>query len=107
MVKAARLASCSRRQAEEPAADVGAALAIAQTGTGSGEQAVALAVFVLSGRSARRSRWRSPSSCRSAAPGRSSRLRDWMLQENATIIAVLCLVLAAKLVGDAVVALTS
>ena len=28
-------------------------------------------------------------------------LREWMVRENATIVAVLCLVFAAKLLGDA------
>lgn len=35
------------------------------------------------------------------------RLRDWMVRKNATIIAVLCLVIAAKLLGDALISLTS
>ena len=30
------------------------------------------------------------------------RLREWMIRENATIVAVLCLVIGAKLIGDAV-----
>lgn len=34
-------------------------------------------------------------------------LRDWMVRENAAIIAVLSLVIAAKLLGDAVISLTS
>ncbi len=29
-------------------------------------------------------------------------LRHWLVRENTTIIAVLCLVIAAKLIGDAV-----
>ncbi len=33
------------------------------------------------------------------------RTREWMIRENATIVAVLCLVFAAKLAGDAVSAL--
>ena len=36
-----------------------------------------------------------------------TRLRGWMIRENSTIIAVLCLVIAAKLIGDAVGALAS
>ena len=34
-------------------------------------------------------------------------LRDWMVRENATIIAVLCLVIAAKLLSDALISLAS
>jgi hypothetical protein len=34
-------------------------------------------------------------------------LRDWMVHQNATIIAVLCLIIAAKLIGDALISLTS
>ena len=33
-------------------------------------------------------------------------LRDWMVRENATIIAVMCLIIAAKLLGDALTSLT-
>jgi hypothetical protein len=29
-------------------------------------------------------------------------LRDWMAQHNAAIMAVLCLVIGAKLIGDAI-----
>jgi hypothetical protein len=29
-------------------------------------------------------------------------LRDWMTRENATVMAVLCLIIAAKLIGDAI-----
>ena len=81
---------------------VGAATAIAQTGTSTGDQAVALAVFVLLG---------------TLGPGipvgiyfvmgaRAGEilksLRDWMARENATIMAVLCLIIGAKLLGDAI-----
>jgi threonine/homoserine/homoserine lactone efflux protein len=81
---------------------VGAAAAIAQTGVGAGKQAVALAVFVLVG------------SIGTGAPvvlyfvmgERSKRsldeLKSWMGQHNAAIMAVLCLVIGAKLIGDAI-----
>ena len=86
---------------------VGAAAAIAQTGTSTGDQAVALAVFVLLG---------------TLGPGipvaiyflmgnRAAEilesLRGWMTRENATIMAVLCLIIGAKLIGDAITALAS
>jgi threonine/homoserine/homoserine lactone efflux protein len=79
-----------------------AATAIAQTGASAGSQAAALAVFVLVG------------SIGTGAPvalyfvlGSRSKavldgLKAWMSQENATIMAVLCLVIGAKLVGDAI-----
>ncbi len=85
---------------------VGAGAAIAQTGASSGDQAVALAVFVL---------------IATVGPGipvgiyflmrdRATRvlegLRGWMAHENATIMAVLCLIIGAKLIGDAISALT-
>jgi threonine/homoserine/homoserine lactone efflux protein len=81
---------------------VGAATAIAQTGAATADQAVALAVFVLIG---------------TLGPGvpvavyfllgeRSEeilgRLKTWMAGNNAAIMAVLCLVIGAKLVGDAI-----
>ena len=34
-------------------------------------------------------------------------LHDWMARENATIMAVLCLVIGAKLIGDAITALAA
>lgn len=86
---------------------VGAALAVAQAGAASGGQAVALAVFVALG---------------TLGPGAPlaldvllgdggaevlGRLRGWMVRENPTIIAVLCAILAAKLVGDAISTLTA
>jgi hypothetical protein len=32
-------------------------------------------------------------------------LHDWMARENATIIAVICLIIGVKLIGDAISAL--
>jgi threonine/homoserine/homoserine lactone efflux protein len=81
---------------------VGAAAAIAQTGLGTGEQAAALAVFVLL--------------C-TLGPGipvavyflmgdRATHiledLKTWMGRNNAAIMAVICLVIAAKLIGDGI-----
>jgi threonine/homoserine/homoserine lactone efflux protein len=79
-----------------------AAAAIAQTGIGGGEQALAYAVFAVIG------------TIGVAAPmviyfglgDRSGpvldRLNNWMAQNNAAIMAVLCLVLGAKVIGDAI-----
>ena len=47
---------------------VGAAVAVAETGVSTSAQVGALAVFVLRGRSAPASRWRSPSSSASEPP---------------------------------------
>jgi hypothetical protein len=81
---------------------IGAAAAIAQTGIGSGDQAIAYVVFAL------------VATVGVAAPvvmffalgDRSQRilagLRDWMGQHNAVIMAVICLILGAKLMGDAI-----
>ena len=86
---------------------VGAAASIAQTGASGGDQAVALAVFVV---------------IATIGPGipvaiffltgdRATailgNLRDWMARQNTAIMAVLCLVIGAKLIGDAISALAS
>ena len=84
---------------------VGAAAAIAQTGAGAGGQAVALAVFVLLGTLG----VGAPVAISVFMGKRSTRLlgelHDWMARENATIMAVLCLLIGAKLIGDAITAL--
>jgi threonine/homoserine/homoserine lactone efflux protein len=81
---------------------VAAATAIAQTGASAGEQAVALLVFVAIG------------TLGAGAPvvlyltmGERSRdtldgIRLWMARNNDTIMAVLCVVIGAKLIGDAI-----
>lgn len=84
---------------------VGAAAAIAQTGLSTGDQAIALAVFVLVG---------------TLGPGlpvaiyflmgeRAARmlddLKEWMGHHNTAIMAVLCLVIGVKLIGDGISAL--
>lgn len=81
---------------------IGAATAISQTGASAGRQAVALGVFVAIG---------------TFGPGipvaiyfvmgeRSKRMLDevraWMARNDAVIMAVLCLVIAAKLIGDGI-----
>jgi threonine/homoserine/homoserine lactone efflux protein len=84
---------------------IGAAAAIAESGLGTGDQAVALAVFVLVG---------------TLGPGlpvaiyflmgeRAARmlddLKEWMGHHNTAIMAVICLVIGAKLIGDGISAL--
>jgi threonine/homoserine/homoserine lactone efflux protein len=81
---------------------VGAAAAIAQTGTSAGSQAVALAVFVAIGTVGPAA----PVAIYLAMGERSKRVLDelkaWMSQNNAAIMAVICLVIAAKLIGDGI-----
>jgi threonine/homoserine/homoserine lactone efflux protein len=81
---------------------VGAAAAIAQTGISAGEQAVALAVFVVVGTLGPGI----PVAIYFAMGERAERLlaslKEWMAAHNAAIMAVLCLIIAAKLIGDGV-----
>jgi len=86
---------------------IGAAAAIAQTGASTGAQAGALAVFVI---------------IASLGPGipvgiyfvmgaRGKHildgLRAWMARENAVIMAVICLLIGVKLIGDAITGFTA
>jgi threonine/homoserine/homoserine lactone efflux protein len=84
---------------------VGAAAAIAQTGIGTGEQAVALAVFVLVGTLG----VVAPVVVYFALGSRSREMldamRSWMAANNAAIMAVLMLVIGTKLLGDGIAGL--
>jgi threonine/homoserine/homoserine lactone efflux protein len=81
---------------------IGAAAAIAQTGIGSGDQAIAYVVFALIATVG----VATPVVMFFALGDRSKRilggLRDWMGQHNAVIMAVICLIIGAKLIGDAI-----
>jgi hypothetical protein len=81
---------------------VGAATAISQTGTSSGEQAVALAVFAVIATAG----VGIPVVIYFAMGDRSRHLLDALKQRmsanNAGIMAAICLVLAAKLIGDGI-----
>jgi threonine/homoserine/homoserine lactone efflux protein len=81
---------------------VGAGAAIAQTGIPAGEQAVALAVFVLIATLG----VGAPVALYFALGDRSrqmlERMKAWMSQNNAVIMAVLCLVIGVKLLGDGI-----
>ena len=81
---------------------VGAAATIAQTGIPGSEQAIAYAVFALIGTVG----VAAPVVIYFALGDRSGpileRLKAWMGQHNAVIMAVLCLVIGAKLIGDAI-----
>jgi threonine/homoserine/homoserine lactone efflux protein len=85
---------------------LGAAAAIAQTGVGAGRQAVALAVFVIVGTLGPGI----PVGIYFALGERAKHLLDelkaWMGANNAAIMAVLCLVIGAKLIGDGITALS-
>jgi len=84
---------------------VAAAAAIAQTGIPGGEQAVAYAVFAVIGTIG----VAAPVVIYFAMGDRAGPildgLRSWMAAHNAVITAVLCLVIGAKLIGDAVAGL--
>jgi len=86
---------------------IAAAAAIAETGASTGGKAVALLVFALVG------------SLGTGIPvvlylvqGERARdrldgLRDWMVRHNGAVVAVLCLVIGAKLIGDAIAGLSA
>lgn len=86
---------------------VGAAAAIAQTGASGGDEAAALAVFVLLGTIG----VAVPLGIYFFAGDRATSilgdLHHWMARENGTIMAVICLVIAAKLIGDGISALAA
>jgi threonine/homoserine/homoserine lactone efflux protein len=84
---------------------IAAGAAIAQTGIRAGQQAIALAVFVLLATLGPAL----PLMIAFATGDRSEHvlgaLRDWMARHNAAIMTVVLLVIAAKLIGDAIAAL--
>lgn len=81
---------------------IGAATAIAQTEVSAGRQAVALAVYVAIGTVG----VGVPVIAYLTMGERSRRLLDgmktWMAANNATVIAVICLLIGAKLIGDGI-----
>ena len=81
---------------------VGAAAAIAQAGLGTGKQAIAFAVFVVVGTLGPGL----PVALYFAMGERAKHILDdlnaWMAAHNAAIMTVLCLVIGAKLIGDAI-----
>ncbi len=82
------------------------AAAIAQTGISGAEQAIAYLIFALIGTIG----VGAPVVIYLVLGERSqqllARVKDWMSQHNAVIMSVLCLVIGAKLIGDAISALT-
>ena len=86
---------------------VGAAAEIAQTGASAVGQAVALIVFIVLATLG----VGAPVAIYFLMGDRATRilgeLHDWMVRENATMTAVICLILGAKLIGDAITALAT
>lgn len=84
---------------------VAAAASIAQTGLSSGDEAIALGVFVVLGTLGPGL----PVAIYFAAGGRAQHilgeLRQWLVHNNVAIMAVLLLVIGAKLIGDGVAGL--
>jgi threonine/homoserine/homoserine lactone efflux protein len=85
---------------------VGAAATIAQTGISGSQQAIAYAVFAVIGTVG----VATPVVIYFALGERSSeplnRLKNWMSHNNAVIMAVLCLIIGAKLIGDGITGLS-
>ena len=81
---------------------IGAAAAIAQAGASTGDEVVALAVFIVIGTLG----VGVPVAIFFLLGDRAARLLDelkaWMAANNSAIMAVLCLVIAAKLIGDGI-----
>jgi len=86
---------------------VAAANAIAQTGTSAVDQGVALPVFIAVGTIG----VGAPVAIYHLKGERAAKIlssaHDWMAREKATIMAVLCLIIGAKLLGDAIAALAA
>jgi len=85
----------------------GAATAIAQTGTGASQQAGAMATFVVLASVGVASPVAVSLLMGDRAAGMLERMRDWLVRENQTIIAVICILIAAKLIGDGITGLSS
>jgi Sap, sulfolipid-1-addressing protein len=86
---------------------VGGAAAIAQTGSSGIQQAIAYLIFALIGTIG----VGAPVVIYFAMGERSqemlTKLKDWMGRNNAVIMSILCLIIGAKLIGDAISGLTS
>jgi Sap, sulfolipid-1-addressing protein len=86
---------------------VAAAAAIAQTGISGGEEAIAYVVFALVGTLG----VGAPVGIYFAMGARSEQvlagLKDWMAQNNAVIMAVICVLIGVKLIGDGISGLSS
>jgi threonine/homoserine/homoserine lactone efflux protein len=85
---------------------VAAATTIAKTGISGGEQAVAYAIFALIGTIGVAVPVVIFFALGDRAPDLLGRLKDWLARNNAVIMAVLCLIIGAKLIGDAIAGLS-
>jgi threonine/homoserine/homoserine lactone efflux protein len=85
---------------------VAAATTIAKTGISGGEQAVAYAIFALIGTIGVAVPVVIFFALGDRAPALLGRLKDWMAHNNAVIMSVLCLIIGAKLIGDAIAGLS-
>jgi threonine/homoserine/homoserine lactone efflux protein len=81
---------------------VAAATAIAETGASTGAQAVAMLVFVLVGTLGAGIPVLLYLMQGERARGRLDGIRDWMVRHNGAVVAVLCIVIGAKLIGEAI-----
>jgi len=85
---------------------LGGTAAIAQTGVSAGDQAVALAVFIVIATIG----VAAPLAIKFLMGDRAGellgQLHEWMARENATIMAVICLLIGVKLIGDGISALS-
>ena len=86
---------------------IGAAAPIAQTGASAGADVVAVAVFVFiailgPGLPVAIYFWMGE-----GADRRLADIKAWMIRHNAAVMAVLCLLIGAKLVGDAIAVLSA
>ena len=81
---------------------VSGAAAIAQTGSSSGDQAVALVVFTIIAAAGVAAPVVIFFALGSRAAAMLDSLKTWMIVHNAAIMAVLCLVIGVKLIGDAI-----
>jgi hypothetical protein len=85
---------------------VGGASTIAETGISGGEQVLAYLVFVVVATVSVAAPVAIYLTMGDRAAGTLGRLKDWMIQNNAVIIAVILLLIGVKLIGDAISALT-
>jgi threonine/homoserine/homoserine lactone efflux protein len=86
---------------------VAAAAAIAQTGASTGGQAIALAVFVVIATLGPGLPLAVYLTMRERATKLLGELQTWMGANDAAIVAVLCLIIAAKLIGDGISGLSA
>ena len=81
---------------------IGGAATIAQTGASSGDQAIALAVFTVIASLGVAIPVAIDFLMGERATAVLAGLRDWMARESAAIMVVICLLIGAKLIGDAI-----